>query len=61
MSMIDIYNEHHVDTPYIKKNYKDALLTLDAKKCISVHPVTRKAGTFADHVKVKFPSRVGAG
>ncbi len=59
MSMIEIYNEHHIDTPFVKKNYKDALLALEASKQIAVHPVTRKAGTFADHVSVKFPSKDG--
>jgi three-Cys-motif partner protein len=55
MSMVQIYNEHHMDTPFIKKNYKDALLTLEAKGTISAEPAKRKSGTFGDNVVVTFP------
>lgn len=61
--MIQIYERHHVDTPYIKKNYKDALTNLEAANEISVRPPanerpTRKGKvTFADHVTVQFPKR----
>jgi hypothetical protein len=54
MSMIQIYNEHHVDTPFIKKNYKDALLALEAKGAIGAQPEKRKSGTFGDNVVVTF-------
>jgi three-Cys-motif partner protein len=56
MSMIQIYNEHQVDTPFIKKNYKDALLILEADKRITAIPAKRRPGTFGDDVKVIFPS-----
>jgi three-Cys-motif partner protein len=56
ISMVQIYNEHHVDTPFIKKNYKDALLALEAKGVISAEPAKRKGGTFGDNVIVTFPS-----
>src|SRR5262249_883229 len=36
MTMLQIYNEHHVDTPFIKKNYKDALTALEEKERIDV-------------------------
>src|SRR5258707_12470378 len=30
LSMLDIYTEHNVDTPYIKKNYKETLGRLES-------------------------------
>lgn len=54
-SMQQIYEQHSVDTPFIKKNYKDALLALEAESKITAEPVKRKKGTFADHVMVTFP------
>lgn len=55
LSMQEIYEQHSIDTPFIKKNYKDVLLALEAEGKISADPAKRKKGTFADHVKVKFP------
>jgi len=60
MTMLDVYNGHHVDTPFIKKNYKDALLALEAQKRIVADPAKRPKGTFGDAVKVRFPPRSGA-
>lgn len=63
LAMIQIYERHHVDTRYIKKNYKDALTNLEAANEILVRPPanerpTRKGKiTFADHVTVQFPKR----
>ncbi len=51
--MLDIYEEHNVDTPYIKSNYKKALRELEEEKKIS--PSKHKKGSFADKVIVKFP------
>jgi three-Cys-motif partner protein len=55
-TMIQIYNEHHVDTPFIKKNYKDALIALETSGRIEAKPARRRAGTFGDDVMVTFPS-----
>jgi len=60
MTMIQIYNEHQVDTPFIKKNYKDVLLSLEAKGQIETEPSKRRSGTFGDDVSVTFPSLRGA-
>lgn len=59
LRMVDIYAQHNVDTPYIKKNYKDALGRLEATGKISADPpaTSRRKGTFADHVLVTFPLR----
>jgi three-Cys-motif partner protein len=57
LSMLDIYQQHNVDTPYIKKNYKDALMRLEASEQVVAAPAAqaRRKSTFADGVMVKFP------
>lgn len=55
LSMKEIYEQHSVDTPFIKKNYKDALLALEVEGRIKANPDKRKKDTFADHVMVTFP------
>ena len=54
LSMQQIYERHSVDTPFVKKNYKDALLALEAEGKIVANPPKRKKGTFADQVLVSF-------
>jgi hypothetical protein len=51
--MIEIYKQHNVDTPYVKKNYKDVLWELEEEGEITA-PRHRK-GTFGDFVKATFP------
>jgi hypothetical protein len=53
--MKQIYEQHSVDTPFISRNYKDALLALENEGKITAEPTKRKKGTFADHVVVTFP------
>lgn len=58
ITMYDIYSSHHIDTPYIKSNYKEALKSLEAAgkiKAIKLNGKPRKAGTFADDVSAIFP------
>jgi hypothetical protein len=55
--MNEIYDTHHVGRRFIKKNYKDALKQMEAKKLITCEPSERKIDTFADSVKVTFPAR----
>jgi three-Cys-motif partner protein len=59
MLMIQVYDEHHVDTPFIKKNYKDALTFLERQKRIDVEP--HRANSFADHVVVRFSPKPTGG
>jgi hypothetical protein len=56
LTMKEVYEQHSVDTPYIKRNYKTALRTLEiAGKLIADPPLSKRPGTtFADSVKVKF-------
>lgn len=53
----EIYKRHNVDRPYIERNYKDALLKLEAAGAISTAPSVskRSKGTFGPKVTVKFP------
>ena len=61
LRMIDIYNRHHVDTPYISSNYKAILARLEEEgKIITDPPASKRQkrngkATFADDVMVSFP------
>ncbi len=58
MTMAEIYDQHHVGKPYIKKNYKTALSNLESQRKVTVHSPEdkkRRKGTFADDLKVTFP------
>jgi three-Cys-motif partner protein len=56
ITMRKIYEDHSVDTPYLPKNYKQALRELEgAGEIICDPPMSKRKGTsFADHVKVTF-------
>lgn len=61
MTMISIYQEHHVGRRYVLRNYKAALNSLEAKgKIIAEPPANQRRKqkgeiTFPDTVQVKFP------
>ena len=59
LMMQQVYQEHNVGRPFIKRNYKEALRSLEAQGRIAAVPPAkdRKAGTFADDVLVQFPLR----
>lgn len=57
ISMIEIYREHNLGKPYIQKNYKVALGNLELAGRVTTDKPNRKAGTFADGIKVTFPER----
>ncbi len=63
MTMIEVYKAHHVDTPYVKGNYKTALNILEASKLIHVDPPAderpKRKGetTFKDNAIVTFPPK----
>jgi hypothetical protein len=57
LTMQRIYERHNIDRPYIKKNYKDALMKLEEAKKIAA--TKHRQGTFGDTVKVTFPPRKG--
>ena len=58
MRMKEIYELHSVDTPFIKKNYKDALKELLAEgkiTAVSQKGKPPRQGTFGDDILVTFP------
>ena len=63
MTMTEIFNQHHVGKRYIAKNYKEALRKLEQQGRITVNPPAsqrpKRRGeiTFADAVRVTFPSK----
>jgi three-Cys-motif partner protein len=57
ISMVDIYNRHNVGRPFIKRNYKAALLKLERAGKITASPSKRRKDTFADGVLVDFPDQ----
>ncbi len=63
LTMKNIYELHHVNTPYIASNYKDALNQLEERGMIICDPPSESRRmrqgkrTFADSVKVTFPRR----
>lgn len=59
LPMVQIFDEHQVGTPFVKKNYKDVLHQMEADGLIVAEPPAdkRRAGTFADTVMVTFPPR----
>lgn len=65
LTMQKIYERHSIDRPYIRKNYKVALLNLEQAGHLTADPPlkatpparNRRAGTFADNVSATFPPR----
>jgi hypothetical protein len=64
MTMLQVFEEHNVDTPYIKKNYKDVLTKMEQERTITAAPPhtarPKRKGevTCADTVQVTFPSTI---
>jgi hypothetical protein len=62
LTMKEMYEQHHVDTPYISSNYKDALNILENDDLIACAPpadsrrMQKGKRTFADRVRVTFPA-----
>lgn len=59
LTMGEIYRKHNVGTRFIQRNYKEVLATLERQGKIQADPSSekRRAGTFADGVKVTFRQR----
>jgi hypothetical protein len=60
LRMKEIFDNHHVGRPYLKRNYKDVLLQLEARGKVVVDPPAnmRHANTFGDAVTVKFHPKI---
>ena len=58
LTMQEIYERHNVDTPYVKKNYKDILCKLyedGLVEAISPKGKPPRRGTFGNNIVVTFP------
>lgn len=57
LTVEDIYHAHHLGKPYIKSNYKIALIRLEQKDKIMINPPAseRRKGTLTDSALVNFP------
>jgi len=49
-----IYEKHNKNTPFVLKNYKEALLRLEEKGKIKAFPEKRRINTMGDDVMIKF-------
>lgn len=64
LTMHEVYERHNVGRPYIKKNYKDALINLEAAQKMEADPPANERqkrngkSTFGDDVIVTFPRGV---
>jgi three-Cys-motif partner protein len=58
IGFIELYEQHSVDKPFIKKNYKEVLRALfESGNITAVNPATGKPpkkGTFADEMRITF-------
>jgi hypothetical protein len=59
IAMKAIFNRHHVGRPFLDKNYKEALISLESKGKVQANPpaTERRRNTFGDTVGVTFPAR----
>ena len=59
LTMLEVYRAHHVNRPYIKRNYKHVLYRMETNRKLSCNPphTDRRKNTFADDVEVTFPDR----
>jgi hypothetical protein len=56
MTFNSLYEEHSVDTPYIRQNYRETLKGLEEEKLIVAASITgkRRGMTYPEHVEIKF-------
>jgi hypothetical protein len=58
----EVYDEHNVGTPFIKRNYKTVLMEMEERRQIQCEPDrdSRRANTLADRVLISFPPAASA-
>jgi len=66
LTLDELYMDHSVGRPFIRRNYKRILNTLEEQGKLKAHPpasyrrMQKGERTFADHVKITFPKEVSA-
>ncbi|MGI8857026.1 MAG: three-Cys-motif partner protein TcmP [Thermomicrobiales bacterium] len=64
LTMRDVFEQHNIDTPFLERNYKNALRRLESDGRILTEPPAHKRPrrngevTFSDKVMVTFPERI---
>jgi len=67
LTMREVFERHNIDTPYVERNYKDALRRLEEKGLVKCNPPAnnrqKRHGqvTFGNDVLVRFPKGVTNG
>ena len=62
MRFDEIYRDHSIDTPFIRTNYRQALMQLEQEGKIQVQSDrTRRSGTFGANVSITFSEACGHG
>ncbi|MCL4517454.1 MAG: hypothetical protein M1379_18055 [Firmicutes bacterium] len=62
LTMVELFQEHHVGKPYVEKNYREALRKLEAAGLITVNPPFEERRSrngvvsFPRSVKISFPN-----
>ena len=59
--MKEVYEQHHIGRRFVKKNYKEVLRQMEAKRLIRCEPSKRRNDTLGDSVRIIFPSKGGIG
>ena len=56
VTLQEVYETHSVDTPYIKKNYREVIKQLEADDTVSAYSAKgkRRPFTYPDHVRITF-------
>lgn len=57
LTMEQVYQRHQVGRPFVRKNYRDVLISLESKGRVAANPSVRRKGTFGPSVAVTFPGR----
>jgi three-Cys-motif partner protein len=57
LPLSQIYRMHSVDTPFIRRNYREILTSLEEEGLVEALSQTgkRRKGTYPDHVHIRFP------
>jgi len=59
LTMKEVFDLHNVGRQYIRRNYREILLTMEARGIIETHPSSneRRKETLADYVRITFPKK----